>query len=143
MPVRLTGRTIIGVRKGRPTPLDSALCLIQPMPWPAPSACSCHGQLGSALTDCEPASDVSAQTCTNGEWIFLRLVSVARRNRPQTISYMDVQSTVPPMGSMVCGNWMRRLTSGCSTPAPTFSPVASYKLRGDKRIDPPPRSQFR
>jgi len=69
-------------------------------------------------------------------WHLLRLVSVAWRNKPQTMSSLAVPYTVPQAGHTVCMFWMTIQPNGCSTPAPTYSPGAPPQHRGGKRHRP-------
>jgi len=89
--VRRSGRTTDGMRSSWRALRDSVLLSLTSAPtlpdWP----CQEQRGYGSNATSA-PVLDVVAPAYTNGVWPFLRLVSVAQRNRPLTRLSFTVQS---------------------------------------------------
>jgi len=75
-------------------------------------------QPGFSSTASAPVSDVSAGTYTNGVWLPLRPVIVARKNKRSTMLSSNVQSIELPMNCMGWRFWTMRQPNGCSTFAP-------------------------
>ena len=88
-----------------------------PPEWPS------QEEPGSGLTTFTPVSDVSAPACTNGVWPPLRLVGVAQKNKPSTMSSSNIQSIDL---STAWRFWRMRRPNDCSTPAPKPSAAKQW-----------------
>ena len=105
-----------GMRSGRTTTRDSVL--LSPTPAPTLLGWPCQKKHGSGSTASAPVSDVSTPACPTGVWLPLRFVSVAKNNKPSTMSSSNFQSIELLMDCTTWRFWMMRQLNGCPTPTP-------------------------
>jgi len=71
------------------------------------------GRFGRINTASAPASIDSAPVCTNGGWVFLQLVNVAKKIKPSTMLSSNVQPIDVSMDCTAWRIWMMRQLIGC------------------------------
>ena len=89
------------------TPYFNSTHQYTPLEWPS------QEEPGSSSTASAPVSDISTPACTNGVWPPLRLVSVAQKNKPSTMSSSNVQSIDLPTDCTAdgYGRWDNRMAA--------------------------------